>query len=58
LAKSDALQKEIQADKVSQKKYALVRTPSPDNEKEKSIVSDDYEKKDKSEKKKKKKRDA
>jgi serine/arginine repetitive matrix protein 2 len=57
LAKSDALQKEIQADKANQKKYALVRTPSPD-EKEKSPATDDEEKNDKSDKKKKKKRDA
>lgn len=56
LAKSDALQKEIQADKVNQKKYALVRTPSQSPEK--SPASDDGEKLDKVDKKKKKKRDA
>lgn len=58
LAKSEALQKEIQADKANQKKYALVRTPSPDIEKEATPATED-EKNDKVDKKKKnKKREA
>lgn len=52
MAKSEAIQKEIQADK---KKYALVRTPTPENE---ALVSDEAEKIEKSDKKKKRKRDA
>lgn len=56
LAKSEAIQKELQAekdaDKVNRKKYALVRTPSPDND---SPADDDNEK-GKVDKKKKKKR--
>lgn len=57
LAKSEALQKDIQAEKANQKKYALVRTPSPD--KQDTTLSDD-DKNDKADanKKKKKKRDA
>lgn len=58
LAKSEAIQKEIQAekdtDKINRKKYALVRTPSPD--KSDSLVADDDIEKGKVEKKKKKKR--
>ena len=54
LAKSEALQKEIQADKeadkVNSKRYALVRTPSPD----KSDSPVESEKNEKVEKKKKK----
>ena len=58
LAKSEALQKEIQADKANQKKYALVRTPSPDIEKAATPATED-EKNDKVDKKKKnKKREA
>lgn len=57
LAKSEALQKEIQAekdsDKNNRKRYALVRTPSPD--KSDSLAANDEEK-GKVEKKKKKKR--
>jgi serine/arginine repetitive matrix protein 2 len=58
LAKSEAIQKEIQADKTDQKKYALVRTPSPESD-QKAIESndDDKESKKKVEKKKKKKRE-
>lgn len=56
LAKSEALQKEIQAekdsDKTNRKRYALVRTPSP--EKSDSLAAD--EERGKVEKKKKKKR--
>ena len=59
LAKSEALQKEIQAekdsDKINRKKYALVRTPSP--EKSDSLAADDdNDEKGKVDKKKKKKR--
>lgn len=57
LAKSEALQKEIQAekdsDKTNRKRYALVRTPSPD--KSDSPAADDDER-GKVDKKKKKKR--
>lgn len=58
LAKSEAIQKEILADKVDQKKYALVRTPTPESD-HKTAMSDDDEKgsKKKVEKKKKKKRE-
>lgn len=59
LAKSEAIQKEIQADKSDQqKRYALVRTPSPDSD-QKAIESGEEEKesKKKVEKKKKKKRE-
>ena len=58
LAKSEAIQKEIQADKdadkINRKKYALVRTPSP--EKSDSPAAEDNEEKGKVDKKKKKKR--
>lgn len=54
LARNEANQKEIQAekdtDKINRKKYALVRTPSPDAE------NDDDQEKVKVDKKKKKKR--
>lgn len=57
LAKSDALQKEIQADKDSdkanRKKYALVHTPSPERD---SPAGDDDVTDGKVDKKKKKKR--
>lgn len=59
LAKSEAIQKEIQADKNEQKKYSLVRTPSPESD-QKGIESDDENEKEgkkKVEKKKKKKRE-
>lgn len=58
LAKSEAIQKEIQMEKVDQKKYALVRTPSPESDKA-AVESEDDEKesKKKVEKKKKKKRE-
>lgn len=62
LAKSEALQKEIQAekdsDKINRKKYALVRTPSV--EKSDSLDGNDGEKSkvDKKSKKKKRNRDA
>lgn len=55
LAKSEAIQKEIQAEKAEQKKYALVRTPSPEIE-AKASESEDEREKEKIEKKKKKKR--
>lgn len=59
LAKSEAIQKEIQAekdtDKINRKKYALVRTPSPDKS-DSATVNDDDREKGKLEKKKKKKR--
>lgn len=57
LAKSEALQQDIQAEKANQKKYALVRTPehekesSPSSEYQSSVKNDDS-------KKKKKKREA
>lgn len=58
LAKSEAIQKELQAekdaDKVNRKKYALVRTPSPD--KSETPAADNDEDKAKVDKKKKKKR--
>lgn len=60
LAKSDAIQKEIQAEKADQKKYALVRTPSPVFG-EKATESETEVEKDKAkkvEKKKKKKRES
>lgn len=57
LAKSEALQKEIQSEKAEQKKYALVRTPTPESD-TKIVESDDEEEnKKKVEKKKKKKRE-
>lgn len=60
LAKSEALQKEIQAekdsDKSNRKRYALVRTPSPDKSDSPAADDDDRGKVDK--KKKKRKRDA
>lgn len=56
LAKSEAIQKELQAekdaDKINRKKYALVRTPSPD----KSETPGEDDEKGKVDKKKKKKR--
>lgn len=59
LAKSEAIQKEIQAekdtDKVNRKKYALVRTPSPDKSDTPAADEDDEDKR-KVDKKKKKKR--
>lgn len=59
LAKSEALQKEIQAekdtDKANRKKYALVRTPSPDKS-DSAVAEDDDSAKAKVDKKKKKKR--
>ena len=60
LAKSEALQKEIQAekdtDKINRKKYALVRTPSPDKSDSVAAENDDDREKGKVDKKKKKKR--
>lgn len=59
MAKSDAIQKEIQAEKADQKKYALVRTPSPASEQKASTESEEENEKEvkKAEKKKKKKRE-
>jgi serine/arginine repetitive matrix protein 2 len=58
LAKSEALQKEIQAekdsDKMQRKKYALVRTPSPDKSDSQEAEGGKVDKK----KKKKRNRDA
>lgn len=58
LAKSEAIQKELQAekdaDKINRKKYALVRSPTPD--KSGSLSAEDDEEKKKIDKKKKKKR--
>jgi hypothetical protein len=51
------LQKEIQTDKANQKKYALVKTPSPESEKQ-APDSEDEKKNEVSDKKKKKKRAA
>lgn len=60
LAKSEAIQKEIQAekdtDKINRKKYTLVRTPSPDKSDSPALDEDDDEPKGKVDKKKKKKR--
>lgn len=60
LAKSEAIQKEIQAekdtDKINRKKYALVRTPSPDKSESPTADDDGIEKGGKVDKKKKKKR--
>lgn len=59
LAKSEALQKELQAekdaDKINRKKYALVRTPSPDKS-DSPAAGDEDVGKGKVDKKKKKKR--
>lgn len=59
LAKSEAIQKEIQAekdsDKINRKKYTLVRTPSPDKS-DSPDADDNEERKGKVDKKKKKKR--
>lgn len=61
LAKSEALQKEIQAekdtDKANRKKYALVRTPSPDKS-DSAVAEDDEKAKVDKKKKKKRNRDA
>jgi serine/arginine repetitive matrix protein 2 len=61
LAKSEAIQKELQADKdadkINRKKYALVRTPSPGKSESPIADSDDKNKVDKK-KKKKRNRDA
>lgn len=59
LAKSEAIQKVIQADNADQKKYALVRTPSPESDLKlvESGEEEERESKKKVEKKKKKKRE-
>lgn len=62
LAKSEAIQKELQADKdddkINRKKYALVRTPSPEKSESPVVESDGKGKLDKKQKKKKRNRDA
>lgn len=57
LAKSEALQQDIQIEKTNQKKYALVRTPSPETEATPLTDEENNDKVDNN-KKKKKKRDA
>jgi serine/arginine repetitive matrix protein 2 len=61
LAKSEAIQKELQAekeaDKVNRKKYALIRTPSLEKS-DSPTVENNADEKGKVDKKKKKKRDA
>lgn len=58
LAKSEAIQKELQADKdadkINRKKYALVRTPSPEKSESPALESDGKDKIEKKQKKKKK----
>lgn len=58
LAKSEALQKEIQTEKANSKKYALVRTPSPEKESPPASEDEKNDKVDNSKKKKSKKREA
>lgn len=62
LAKSEALQKEMQAEKdsdvMNRKKYALVRTPSPERSESERSGEEDAKKKVDKKKKKKRNRDS